>query len=183
MAGIFDEGLMRETLGRYIPDGESLEAGIHAVSRETSIVAVFGKCVYAGDRLRRAENGGALVLRKKKYAPYDVYLGVTQSYLLIAQCEENKYLYDFDAVSDAQAQPLAADLPLADVGTCFPLADIQDCEIKKGIMGSVKCTVTMKDGSRFKLMLPKLGGVGGGMPNHAQYRAAILARLSGEGTA
>ncbi len=172
---------MRQALGRYIPDGETLEAGIHAVSRETSIVAVFGKCVYAGDRLRRAENGGALILRKKKYAPYDVYLGVTQSCLLIAPCEENKYLYDFDAVSDAQVKPLAADLLLADVGTCFPLSDIQSCEVKKGIMGSVKCTVTMKDGSRFKLMLPKLGGVGGGMPNHARYRAAILARLSGEG--
>ncbi len=182
MAGIFDEGLMEETLGRYIPQGESLEAGIHAVSRETSIVAVFGRCVYAGDRLRRAENGGTLVLRKKKYAPYDVYLGVTQSCLLIAECEKNKYLYDFDAVSDPEAQPLSADLPLSDVGTCFPLADIQSCEVKKGIMGSVKCTVTMKNGSRFKLLLPKLGGVGGGMPNHAQYRAAILARLSGEET-
>ncbi len=183
MAGIFDEGLMRETLGRYVPQGETLEAGIHAVSRETSIVAVFGRCVYAGDRLRRAENGGTLVLRKKKYAPYDVYLGVTQSCLLIAECEKNKYLYDFDAAPEREAQPLAADLPLSDVGTCFPLVDIQSCEVKKGIMGSVKCTVTMKNGSRFKLLLPKLGGVGGGMPNHAQYRAAILARLSGEGTA
>ncbi len=182
MAGIFDESLMRQTLGRYIPQGETLEAGIHAVSRETSIVAVFDKCVYAGDRLRRAENGGALMLRKKKYAPYDVYLGVTQSCLLIAQCEENKYLYDFDAVSDPEAQPLAADLPLADVGTCFPLADVQSCEIKKGIMGSVKCTVTMKNGSRFKLLLPKRGGLGGGMPNHDKYRAAILGRLSGEET-
>ncbi len=105
---------------------------------------------------------------------------MTQSCLLIAQCEENKYLYDFDAVPEGEAQPLAADLPLSDVGVCFPLADIQTCEVKKGIMGSVKCTVTMKNGSRFKLLLPKRGGLGGDMPNHAQYRAAILQRLSGE---
>ncbi len=181
MAGIFDEGLMRQTLERYIPSGETLEAGIHAVSQETSIVAVFDKCRYAGDRLCRDEAGGVMALSKKKYAPYDVYLGVTQSCLLIAQCEENKYLYDFDAVSDTQAQPLAADLLLSDMGTCYPLADIQSCEVKKGIMGSVKCTVTMKNGSRFKLMLPKRGGLGGDMPNHAQYREAILARLGGEG--
>ncbi len=182
MAGMFDEGLMRETLGRYVPSGETLEAGIHAVSQETSIVAVFGKCRYAGDRLCRDENGGVMVLSKKKYTPYDVYLGVTQSCLLIAECEKNKYLYDFDAAPDAQAQPLAADLLLSDMGTCFPLADIQSCEVKKGILGSVKCTVTLKNGSRFKLLLPKLGGVGGGMPNHAQYRAVILKRLSGEET-
>ncbi len=180
MAGIFDESLMRETLGRYIPQGESLEAGIHAVSQETSIVAVFDKCVYAGDRLRRAENGGVMVLRKKKHTPYDVYLGVTQAFLIIAECEKNKYFYDFDAAPEREAQPLAADLPLSDVGVCFPLADIQSCEVKKGIMGSVKCTVTMKNGSRFKLLLPKRGGLGGGMPNHAQYLEVIVARLSGE---
>ncbi len=172
---------MRRTLERYIPSGETLEAGIHAVSRETSIVAVFGKCRYAGDRLCRDENGGVMVLSKKKYTPYDVYLGVTQSCLLIVQCEENKYFYDFDAAPEREAQPLAADLLLSDMGTCFPLADIQSCEVKKGIMGSVKCTVTMKDGSRFKLLLPKRGGLGGDMPNHAQYREAILQRLSGEG--
>ncbi len=181
MAGIFDEGLMRETLGRYIPQGETLEAGIHAVSQETSIKAAFDKCRYAGDRLCRDETGGVMALSKKKYTPYDVYLGVTQSCLLIAECEKNKYLYDFDAAPGAQAQPLTADLPLSDMGTCFPLADIQGCEVKKGIMGSVKCTVTMKDGSRFKLLLPKRGGLGGGMPNYAQYREAILKRLSGEG--
>ncbi len=48
-------------------------------------------------------------------------------------------------------------------------------------MGSVKCFITMKNGSSFKLLLPKLGGVGGGMPNHAKYREAIIERLSGIG--
>ncbi len=61
--------------------------------------------------------------------------------------------------------------------TVFPLADIQSCQIKNGWMGSVKCAVTMKNGSHCKLLLPKLGGLGGGMPHHAEYRAAILARL------
>lgn len=47
-------------------------------------------------------------------------------------------------------------------------------------MGSVKCFLTMKNGSYFKLMFPKLGGLGGGMPNHAKYRDMIIERL-GEG--
>ena len=50
---------------------------------------------------------------------------------------------------------------------------------KKGMEGSVKCHITMKNGSYFKLLLPKLGGLGGGMPHHAEYLQAIIARLGG----
>ncbi len=35
----------------------------------------------------------------------------------------------------------------------------------------------MKNGTTLKLMFPKLGGVGGGMPHHAEYREAIIAKL------
>lgn len=45
-------------------------------------------------------------------------------------------------------------------------------------MGSVKCKLEMKNGDTFKLMFPKLGGLGGGMPHHAQYREEIIACLS-----
>lgn len=46
-------------------------------------------------------------------------------------------------------------------------------------MGSVKCNIAMKNGTYFKLLLPKLGGLGGDMPNHTQYRDAIIAHLGG----
>lgn len=46
-------------------------------------------------------------------------------------------------------------------------------------MGSVKCNIAMKNGTYFKLLLPKLGGLGGDMPNHTQYRDAIIACLGG----
>ena len=59
----------------------------------------------------------------------------------------------------------------------FPLADIQSCVIKKGMMGAVNCAITLKDGSFLKLQMPKRGGLGGGMPHHAEYREPILARL------
>lgn len=38
--------------------------------------------------------------------------------------------------------------------------------------------VPREKGSQLKLMLPKRGGVGGGMPNHTKYREEIIACLS-----
>lgn len=182
MSEIFDETNMRKTLGKYIPSGETLLAGIHAVSNETNVTGVFGKCVCVENRLIPDENGGIIALNKKKYSGYDIYLGITQSFLVIAECERNNYLYQFDDeldVSKADIQEVTSDIFFGDIGTCFPLADIESCETKKGWMGSVKCFITMKNGSYFKLMLPKLGGLRGDMQHYAEYREAIIARLGG----
>ena len=119
MPDIFDEMNMRQALDAHIPNGETLLAGIHAVSKETNVIGVFRKCIHMQDR----------------HIP--------------------------DA-SEADIQEVISDIFLADIGTCFLLADIQSCEIKKGWMGSVKCSITMKNESYFKLMFPKPGGLGGG---------------------
>lgn len=181
-SGIFDETTMRQALEVYIPDGETLLAGIHAVSQETNITGVFGKCVCTENRLVPDENGGIVALNKKKYSTYDIYIGITQYSLVITECEKNSYFYQCDDEADpseADIQEVVSDILLADIGTCFSLADIQNCKIKNGWMGSVKCFITMKNGSYFKLMFPKLGGLGGGMPHHTEYREAIIARLGG----
>ena len=178
--GIFDETKMRQALEKYIPSGETLLAGIHAISKETNVTGVFGKCVRVVSGLIHDENGGIIALNKKKYSAYDIYLGITQYSLMIAECERNLYYYQFDDepdVSEADIQEVASDILFVDIGTCFAMEDIQSCEIKKGWMGSVKCFITMKNGSYFKLMLPKLGGLGGGMPHHTEYRDAIIAQL------
>lgn len=182
MSEIFSEVNMRRILEEYIPDGETLLAGIHAISKEAMATGAFGKCVCMEDRLVPDENGGIIVLTKKKYATCDIYVGITQFSLIIAECERNQHLYEFDDkpdVREADIQEVTSEIFLADIGTCYPLADIQSCRIKKGWMGSVNCFLTMKNGSYFKLVLPKLGGVGGGMPHHAEYREAIIARLGG----
>jgi len=101
-----------------------------------------------------------------------VYAGVTEHFLLVAECEERKYL--------TAAYPLLPDLRKSvaeDVGACFPFESIQNCVIKKGMMGAVNCAITFRDGSFLKLQMPKRGGLGGGMPHHAEYREKILARL------
>lgn len=180
MSDIFDETSMRRALGNYIPDGETLLAGIHAVMKEMKVTGVFGKCVRTEDGLAPDENGGIIALSKRKYVAYDVYIGFTQSLLTIVECEGNKYFYQFSnkwSGDEGDVQEITSKLPFADIGTCFLLSDIQSCEIKKGWMGSVKCTITMKNGNYFKLIFPKRGGLGGGMPHHAEYREAIIARL------
>lgn len=182
MSDIFNEANMRQALGKYIPNGETLLAGIHAISHETDIKCLFGKCVYNEDRLIPDENGYIIAVNKKKHSTYDIYIGITQHFLVITDCEGDSYFYEFDEVPEGSSkdiQKVASDLLLTDIGTCFPLADIKNCEIKKGWMGSVKCSLTLKNGSSFKLRFPKLGGVGGGMPHHAEYREAMIALLSG----
>lgn len=42
------------------------------------------------------------------------------------------------------------------------------------MMGAVNCSITLKNGSFLKLQLPKLGGLGGGMPRHKEYREKII---------
>lgn len=177
---IFDEANMRLILEKYIPNGETLLAGIHAISKETSVTGVYGKCVRTANGFRPDENGSTVSLLKKKYSAYDIYLGITQYSLIVTQCEKNSYYYQFDDVpniSEAEIQEVTADILFDDIGTCFLLSDIQSCEIKNGWMGSVNCFIKMKNGSYFKLMLPKLGGLGEGMPHHTEYRQAIIARL------
>lgn len=146
MAGIFDERNMTEALNACIPEGETLSAGIHGVT---------------------------LQVNRKKTSVFDVYIGVTERYLAVVECEERKYLNEVYRIRDRRSTVAE------DVGTCFPLAEIQRCVTKNGIMGSVSCAITLKDGSFLKLQLPKRGGLGGGMPHHGEYREKILACLNG----
>lgn len=146
MSGIFDENNMMRVLGSCIPEGETLFAGIHGVT---------------------------LQVNKKKTSRFDVYIGITGRYLLVAECEERKYLNEFYHIPDMRKTVAE------DAGTCFPLAEIQRCVVENAIMGAVNCSITLKNGGFLKLQLPKRGGLGGGMPHHAEYREKLIACLSG----
>ncbi len=140
---------MRMALEKYIPDGETLLAGIHAIAKETNIIGIFDKFICTEYSLRPDENGGIIALRKKKGSAYDVYLGITQSFLVIAECEKCCYLYQFKEdpeVGRADVQELTSELFLNDIGTCYNLTDIQKCEIKKG--GDGFCEVQYCDEER-----------------------------------
>ena len=148
--------------------------------QESKVTAVFGKCRCLEGRSVPDENGGVVALNKEKYAAYDIYLGITQSHLLIVECEKNKHYYEYSNEPDVQnmdVQKLGSELDWNDIGIIFPLEDVQNCDVKKGRMGSVLCTLTMKNGTYFKLSLPETAGPNGDMPHHIEYREMILARL------
>ncbi len=180
-----DETNMRRALEKYIPDGETLLAGIHAVAVETAVNEVFGECLCLEDRLVPHPGGGVSVLHKEKYSDHSVYIGITSHFLVMTDCGKESYYYQWDKmdeksdVCERNVHKVTEELPLADIGKCFSLEDIQSCDIRSGWLGSKKCHITMKNGSDLKLMFPKLGGLGGGMPHHAEYRDAMIARLSG----
>ncbi len=98
-------------------------------------------------------------------------------HFVFTTCLDCKYLYEFDYVKDDAVYELS-DIDeyvyLGDIGHCFKLTDIEKCEFKKGMLGSVKCYLEFKDKSTFKLLLPKKAGMGNGMPNHTQYREQII---------
>jgi len=144
MAGIFDEENMLRVLGECVPEGETLSAAVHGVT---------------------------LQVNRKKTSRFDVYVGVTERCMVVAECE-------YSSVDGILV--LWQHLVLAyriQGQTYVPFSEIERCELKNAVFGAVNCSVTLKNGDFLKLQLPKLGGVSGGMPHHTEYREAILARL------
>lgn len=179
--GIFSEKTMHNTLGNYIPDGETLLAGIHAVGKESSVTCVFKNCILTEDALLADENGNTVSVSKSKYSTYDLYVGITQHSLVVGDCETYRYYYEFDKkpITDTtDIQPVTEDIQLRDIGKCFQLTDIESFEMKNGFAGSINCMIKLKNGGYFKLLLPKMGGLGGGMPRHEEYRDAIIKCLN-----
>ncbi len=176
--GILDEKNMVRALEKYVPDGETMIAGVHAVGLETEVKQIFGGCVKDGDKLVPDETGTAIEVTKSKCSKYDVYICITQRYLILSECGKYKHYYELNDKPDmegADVERIKTCIPIEEIGTCFPLVEIQVCKIKNIWMGAVQCTITMKNGTLLKFMLPKSGGPG--MPRHEQYREAILNRL------
>lgn len=179
--GIFSEKTMQQALGNYTPDGETLLAGIHAVGKESSVTCVFKNCVLTEDALLADENGNTVSVSKSKYSTYDLYVGITQHSLVVADCETYRYYYEFDKepITDTtDIKTVTEDIQLRDIGKCFPLTDIESFDVKNGFAGSMNCVIKLKNGGYFKLLLPKMGGLGGGMPRHEEYRDAIVECLN-----
>lgn len=104
-------------------------------------------------------------MTKEKYSKCDVYIGITEHYLIVTECEEYGHHYEFNPSPDLRGcvvEEVGTRMFIGDIGNCFPFADIRECQVKKGWMGSAICSVTMNNGSFLKLMLPKRVGLGGG---------------------
>lgn len=178
---IFNEVNMRKALERYMPAGETMLAGVHVVTKESSVSCAFEGCVITEDKLVPATNDEIATVSKTKMRTYDMYLAITQHFLVVADCEPNRYFYEFNkapVTNKADIYKVTEDIYLRDIGKCFPLENIASCKIKNGFAGSVNCEIKLRNGSYFKLMIPATGGMSGGMPNHSKYKDEIIACLS-----
>lgn len=195
MSEIFDESNMQNRLGEYVPEGETLAAGIHVVNKELHIFRYYQNCVPKDDKVYwyYLDDVEPKVLQatKSKFATDDLYIGITQNYFIVATCTPNtKFLYKFDFVDINEPHELestenfvnrdgiAPSIDLRDIGHIFKLSDITKCEFKKGMFGSVKCDLEFRDKSTFKLLFPKKAGLGNGMPHHEEFREKIIATLT-----
>ena len=181
MSTIFDEAAMRRALEEILPAGETLTAGIHAVGLEVTVLQQWRNAILSGEELLPSAAGPTLEVSRSKAARFDLYLGISERSLLLAECEPNRWLRKVSEIPNAEhpAEVLPQPLPLAGTGCFrFPLGELERCTLKKVWMGAINCTVALKNGSFLKLQLLKLGGLGGGMPHHTAHREAILACLS-----
>lgn len=143
-----------------------------SIFEESNMLWVLKNYIPEGENFSAGIHGITLQVNKKKTSMFDVYIGITENCLIVVECEERTYLSERYNIKDKRSTVAE------DIGTCFLFEDIQSCEIKKGIMGAVNCSITFKDGGFLKLQLPKRAGLGGGMSHHTEYREKIIARLS-----
>lgn len=64
--------------------------------RNSRVRCVFGKCYRTENGLVPDEDGGSVALEKAKFSTYDIYFGITQSSMVITECEKGSYFYEFN---------------------------------------------------------------------------------------
>ncbi len=69
---------------KCLPTGETLTAEIHGIGAKTHIKQAFGDCALKYDCLFPDENGTPIEIGKSKYSKYDLYIGITQNYLIMS---------------------------------------------------------------------------------------------------
>lgn len=178
---IFNEANMRAALEKYIPQGETLVAAVRAAGQESAVYCAFEGCDLTEESLVPVQDGKTINIKKGKFSTYDLYVGITQNYLVVADCRPFRYYYEFNrepVAADTDIQVVTEEIFLCDIGKCFPLENIESLQAKNAMAGSMKWVITLKNGGYFKLMIPKNGDLGGGMPRHQEYRDAILEALS-----
>ena len=141
------------------------------------MTSVFDKCVYNDGKLLPDLEGGMLSISKTKYSTYDLYICITESYFVVADCDEYKYLYEYNkkpVSAFANIKVVESVINEKNIGKCFLLEDIKEVNMKKGLVGTTNCVIKMKDESYFKLIFLSAGDIGEGMPNYEKYKNKII---------
>ncbi len=178
MSVCFDVDNMNTVMGTFCPEGENVIAAVYGVGKSTEIIQYFGGCERKVTALVPADNNIMLKITKTKVCMYDLYIGYTEKSLIISECDTSTtYYYNFEAVRDpifTGIKKLEKEIPYKNIGKVFLLDSIERFEIKNGMFGSVKCVLTLKNGTFFKFMLAKRAGLGNQMPDHLTNRNKII---------
>lgn len=190
MSSVFSENRMLEELVPLIdelPGNQEFQAGVHGVMKKVVITRVYRNAILDDNNVIVPTDGDSILyIRKSKLCDFDAYIGITPDWLLVVPCNEEKWAYESFRITEPEkikefldyAQPLEAPLPASYIIPVIPLASIADFSAKKNWIGAYVCRLEMSDGDEFKMMLPRLGGLGGGMPHHKEYREAIVSKLT-----
>ncbi|MCM1094157.1 MAG: hypothetical protein NC421_09395 [Lachnospiraceae bacterium] len=190
MGSIFSETRMLDELVPLInelPLNQKFQAGIHGIMKKVVITRIYRNAILSDDNvIMPTAEDSILFIRKSKICDFDAYIGITQDWLLVVPCNEEKWAYESFRITEPEmmkeyldyARSLESPLPASYIIPVIPLESIAEFSAKKNWIGAYVCKLVMSDGDEFKMMLPRLGGLGGGMPNHKEYRELIVSMLT-----
>ncbi len=179
MSICFDVNNMNAVMGKFCPEGENVITAIYGVGKSADIIQYFGGCQRTPDTLVPAGTNNILKVLKRKVCTYDLYIGYTEHSLIISECDmSTTYYYEFEDMTGSgltMAKKLEKEITHKSIGKAFPLKSIKEFKMKNGWFGSVKCVLTLDNGTVFKFMLTKrAGGLVSPMPNHEKNRDSII---------
>lgn len=179
MSGFFDEKTMLEKLNQFVPEGETLIAGVKAIGNSMEVRQCFSYVtVLDDDTLTRSEVDPSCVydVQRNKYATHDIYIGITNNYLVFNECELYKHAFFVNKAKPGEFVPVEVkeNVSIRGFGHAQELKNIKSVKIKSGLLGQKKCVISFNNGSCFKFSIPKKAGVGNGMPHHKEYRDKIV---------
>lgn len=182
MADFFNENIMNEKLNEFLPAGESFIASVKAIAKSMEVRQYFSYVTSLdGETLTRSEEDPSFIydIQRCKYATHDIYIGITQNYIVFNECELYKHAFFADQAKTNEFEPMEVteDIKIRDFGHAQLIKNVTEAKVKKGLMGDYKCIVKFNNGSCFNFSIPKKAGVGNGMPNHADYREKIIEKL------
>lgn len=175
-----DEAEMRKKFEKHIPESESLVAGVYAKATESLTNLKYRKCGIKGNSLVKDENHEFIFMERRKYTEYLIYIGITQTKLLIVECDRYKHYYAIHETLDCPLDSvpvLEEEIDLNDVGVKYDIREIAKFEVKNGKQGSKNAVLTMKDGSYYKITIPDNAGPNAKMPKHDENSKKLLDTL------
>ena len=176
----YGERQMRQMLEKYVPEGETLLAGVHGYGEKVEMYrTVYGSCSWGDDDVCPQKRDGAYHAKVAKYAGYEVYIAMTEQHYIFSACEfGEKYYYEVDDIPlpegvTPEERESHVDLRETGIGYVFGQEDIESCGISRN-KKVTDCEIKLKDGTYFHLQFLNRDIAPEASPHYLEYRDAVL---------